>query len=312
MAKIENELTWSVSRAQLFGNCQRAYYYNYYASWGGWAKDASPETVLAYQLKNVKPMILWAGSIVHDTIKEALSDFAATGRKPSTEALREAAVKRLRSGWLECINGEWRNAPSKKTNLFELYYGNGEDYGTCRKLPREETDAVRERVLNALDAFASAPVLKTILDTPTSRWKVIDELSFFTIGPVKVWCAVDFAYTDADGILHIIDWKTGSEHKATLRQQLACYALFATKVWETPLERVRLHGVFLNDGGRLADYPVEPGLLESVTGQIQASYNAMRAKLTDPERNLADIENFPQSLSEYTCGTCAFRRICLQ
>lgn len=311
MAKIENELTWSVSRAQLFQNCQRAYYYNYYASWGGWSKDASPETILAYQLKNLKPMILWAGGIVHETIKEALTQFASSGTVPTAEALQAAARAKMNAGWLECIHQEWKTLPSKKTNLFELYYGNPDEYGTCTKLPREQTDAIKQRVMDALDAFAHAPVLKTILATPTSNWKVIDELSNFFIGPIKVWCAVDFAYTDEDGVLHIIDWKTGNEHKATLRQQLACYALFACKIWDASLEKLTLQGVFLNDGGRLSTYPIAPDLLTSVTSQIEASYASMKSKLSDPEKNIAEIDSFPPSPSEYNCQTCPFRRLCI-
>ena len=82
MAIISNELTWSASRASMFQSCPRKYYYNYYGSWGGWDKKADEKTKLLYILKNVKPMILWAGSIVHDTIKDSLLAFMATGRKP--------------------------------------------------------------------------------------------------------------------------------------------------------------------------------------------------------------------------------------
>ena len=311
MAKITNELTWSVSRAKLFQTCQRAYYYNYYGSWGGWSKDADAETILIYQLKNLQPMILWAGGIVHETIKDALQDFQATGAVPTVAALQEKARCKMNAGWLECINHEWEASPSKKTNLLELYYGNPDDYGTCRKLPKEETDAIKSRVMDALEAFATAPVLKTILAVPAKQWKVIDELSFFFIDDIKVWCAVDFAYTDDEGVLHIIDWKTGSEHKATLRQQLACYALFATKIWDATLDKLTLQGVFLNDGGRLSTYPVEPDLLTSVTAQIHASFNAMKSKLSDAENNIAEIEKFPPSPSEYNCQSCPFKRLCL-
>ena len=34
--RLENKLSWSVSRSNILNTCQRKYYYNYYLSWGGW------------------------------------------------------------------------------------------------------------------------------------------------------------------------------------------------------------------------------------------------------------------------------------
>ncbi len=76
MRKLENELSWSVSRDQLFKQCHRAYYYNYYGSWGGWERDASEETRKLYILKNIRTLAMWAGTIVHEVIAEALNRYA--------------------------------------------------------------------------------------------------------------------------------------------------------------------------------------------------------------------------------------------
>ena len=310
MAEITNDLTWSISRASLFQSCQRAYYYKYYGYWGGWKADADDKAKLLHILRNVKPMILWAGTIVHDTIKDALLKYAATGTVPTLPALQEHATQLLRSGWLETINKEWATRPSKKTNLFELYYGDGENYGECRKLPREQTDAIRERVMSALDAFMHTPVLKDILATPCNQWQPIDENLFFMLDDIKVWACPDFAYADSDSILHIIDWKTGKEHPAQLRLQLACYALYAINILHYPIERIAIHGVFLNDGGRRSDYPIDQALIDGVANQIKVSFNAMKGKLKDAEKNLADEENFPCNPSEFTCSSCPFLRAC--
>ena len=310
MGIISNELTWSASRASTFQSCQRRYYYNYYGSWGGWDKKADEKTKLLYILKNVKPMILWAGSIVHETIKDSLLTFMATGRRPDAGTLQNNATLKMRAGWIECVNKEWLDSP-KKTNLFELYYGDGENYGECRKLPREFTDAIKQRVMDALAAFAFSPALKEILDVPCSNWKTIDDASsFFMLDEIKVWAIIDFAYSDSNGILHIIDWKTGKEHPAQLRTQLACYALYAMSAWQTPLNKIAVHGVLLNDGGRRSDYSVDSALMESVPKQIRVSYNAMKAKLKDAENNTAVEEDFKCCPSEFNCSSCPFLRVC--
>lgn len=304
MAKqLSNDLTWSVSRAQLFQNCQRAYYFNYYGSWGGWDSAAPERTRQLYILKNIKPMVMWAGSIVHDLIKQALEQYSMTRVLPSTSDLQNQARRQLRQGWTESVSQAWRTAP-KKTNLHELYYGNG------KTLPREDTDRIKARVYDSLEAFVNSATLKAILTVPFVQWKPIDILDSFQVEEYKVWCAVDFAYTDREGVLHIVDWKTGGENPVTLRQQLACYALYAMDKWKCPVEQLALHGVFLNDGGRRSDYPVDAALLISVKDQILLSVQAMRRKLRDPEQNLAEEEDFPLTENLNACESCVFCEAC--
>ena len=52
MGTLVNELSWSVSRNSLFSECRRAYYYNYYGSWGGWEANTSATTRKFYILKS--------------------------------------------------------------------------------------------------------------------------------------------------------------------------------------------------------------------------------------------------------------------
>lgn len=224
---------------------------------------------------------------------------------PPLAELQDQARALLRSGWTDAVQQEWRQYP-KKTNLFELYYGNG------KSLPSEMTDKIKDRVYTCLEAFATSPVVRDVLATPYINWKPVDTLDTFMVDDLKVWCAVDFAYTDQQGLLHIIDWKTGGENRITLRQQLGCYALFAMEKWLVPLDRIRLHGVFLLDGGRPSDYPVQPDLLVSVKDQILTSALAMKSKLRDPANNLAEEDDFPCQPSEYGCMQCNYRQVCPQ
>lgn len=304
MAKIlKNEFSWSVSRAQLFQSCQRAYYFSYYGSWNGWDRNAPERVRQLYILKNVKTMPLWAGAVVHDLIKDALERFVRTGVLPAAAELQGLARERLRAGWVEATGRQWLDQP-KKTNLFELYYGNG------KTLPKELTDSIRERVYTALEAFATSAAVRHFLQVPVSGWKPIDTLDTFFINEHKVWCAIDFAFTDAEGVLHIVDWKTGGENKASLRQQLGCYALFALEKWGGTLEKMALHGIFLNDGGRRSDYSLDAELLVSVKDQILLSVQAMRARLRDKEENVAEEDDFPQCGNAEVCSHCPFREVC--
>src|SRR4051794_1472535 len=52
--------------------CKRAYYYQYYRSWGGWELDAPPPTRQLYVLKKLSNRFTWAGGIVHAAIRGTL------------------------------------------------------------------------------------------------------------------------------------------------------------------------------------------------------------------------------------------------
>ncbi|MBT3375582.1 MAG: hypothetical protein HN742_38775 [Lentisphaerae bacterium] len=303
MAKLENEFTWSVSRAKLFEDCPRAYYYQYYGSWGGWERDTDPATRQLYILKNIKTLPMWAGTIVHETIADALNRYSRNNSPIQAGELQAIARQKLRSGWVESVNGEWLQRP-KRTNLHELYYGDG------KSLPKEQTERTKERVYGALAAFADAQILHEILTVPYMNWKPVDQLDSFRLQDLKVWCAVDFAFTDPAGGLRIIDWKTGGEHREALRVQLACYALYAAEKWFAAIENVKLQGVFLNENARVSTYEVAPDILVEAQDHILSSAADMRGKLLDVAANTAREDDFPCCEKEHICRYCNYREVC--
>lgn len=317
MAKeLTNDLTWSVSRSRLFRTCQRAYYYQYYGAWGGWALDAPSQARLLYILKQMNSFPLWGGSIVHDVIRDCLKEFQATRVLPEVSALQEKARAKLNLGWKQSRNREWEKDPKHCTNLFEHYYAQ-----EGQQVSNEEIAALRSKVFDALESFRNCDVLAAIQNLDNSHWGTIDLLSSFIVGELpateiapalqlKVWCALDFSYMDNDGILHIVDWKTGNEHKEELRQQLACYALYAMQTHHIPLERLSLEGVILNDGGRISTYEIKNDAIIAAKDQILNSANAMRAKLRDQVNNIAEEDDFLCTTNPAFCATCPYRQVC--
>jgi len=315
---LANNFSWSVSRGRLFRTCRRAYYYNYYGAWGGWESSAPMLARQLYVLKQIQNLTLWGGSLVHSVIADALkSRRSDDGAFPGVDELQKSAVARLRQGWLESARKEWRQSPKYKLNLFERFYGDGQS------VDREMTDALKAKVLDAVENFRHSDTMAEALALPLRKWVSVEALDQFTCGeipagenggaafPVPVWCAIDFAYMDGDGRLHIVDWKTGSEHKDELRLQLACYALYAMGKWQLPLERLVLQGVFLNDGGRSSIYEINSESLLAAKDQMLNSARAMRELLDDAEANTASEANFPCSAgSPSVCQSCPFLKLC--
>ncbi len=303
MADLVNEFSWSVSRQGLFDECRRAYYYNYYGAWSGWEAGAPARTRLLYRLKNLRSLDMWAGSIVHEVIAETLRRYALKPAPVTVAELQARARVKLRAGWTEAVNRDWERAP-KKTNLDELYYGNG------RTLPPAQTERIRDKVNDCLAAFADSAVLRELLAVNYLNWKPVDKLDTFLVDAIKVWCAVDFAYTGDDGILHILDWKTGAEREEALQLQLACYAFYAADKWCARRDAIKVGGVFLKDGARVSEYAITPALLAAARDRIVAGAGAMRALLVNPAANQAREADFPFCDAARACRRCFFREAC--
>lgn len=303
MRKLVNQFSWSVSRERLFRTCRRAYYYTYYGSWGGWEADTDARTRKLYILKNMTTLEMWAGSIVHETIAEALRRYALKGAVIRTGELQARAREKLRNGWRDAVGRAWERSP-KKTNLFRLYYGNG------RTLPEEDTERTKRRVYDCLAAFADSAVLRDITSVSHLNWQPVDTLDSFALDGLKVWCAIDFAYQDPTGKTRIMDWKTGREDAESLRTQLACYSFYAHDVWHVHPDQQRLMGVFLQDGARVSEYPNSRDVLAETRQMIVNSAAEMRQCLVDVEANRAREEDFPVAQDDHPCKRCSYRDVC--
>ena len=98
------------------------------------------------------------------------------------------------------------------------------------------TDADWKRIYEmvidgSLRAFYESETFEEIRRTPRDRWLGVDELDHWFFEGTKIWVAVDFAYRSSDGVVHLLDWKTGKE-RGVDHMQVASYALYARQKWD--------------------------------------------------------------------------------
>ncbi len=86
MALLENIFSWSKSRDEQYRDCQRKYFYDKYASWGGWDKTSPEDIRMAYILKNLKNRWAWKGESVHHEIEDVLKLYRGGKPVPFAEA----------------------------------------------------------------------------------------------------------------------------------------------------------------------------------------------------------------------------------
>lgn len=315
---IVHELSWSTSRARNFAECRRRYYFDYYLSWRGWGRDADPERRRVYLLKKMTRMPMLAGDIVHRAIAEYYAR-RDQGLGWTAEEAVAWSVQELRRGYRESRDGGWKARPAKSVRLAEHHYGEPE--------VDESGDAAREygtryvdRIRASLETFFTSAKLADAREAQPRDWLACEDMSTFELFETKVFAVPDFAYLDrtagegggdADGLVHIVDWKTGRPREAD-RFQLEVYAFYARERWGTDPTRTVAADVYLLDD-EVREVAVDDAVLDATLARIEASIGEMREVHFDADRSKGDAEEFPrvpEADAGRVCSRCNYRELC--
>jgi len=306
MRKLKNTLTWSFSRDRLFKDCRRAYYYHYYASWGGWEAGADEFTRKAYILKNVRGVDAWIGDIIHQVIKWILESKSGTGQAGLFQAGREVpyeeacakAKNLLMKTWEQSRTQMWKENVKRNLNLFEHYY----------KLEpsREALTPKLQKVTKSIRKFYSPELFGRFKTLDKENFLRLDELDSFDFEGVKVFAIPDFALKNDKFTLY--DWKTGKPSDKDILQ-LSCYTLYAVSKWGLEPEQVELVPVYLtNEEAEVS--PVEGINIDRVQDYIRDSISEIKMVLSSVKDNKADIKLCPKTQDSWRCKNCKFQEIC--
>ncbi len=311
VAELKNNFTWSVSRGRTFDYCARQYWWTYYGSWGGWSHDADPEARRAYMLKNLHTRWTWVGTVVHEAIEGILRQvqkggsgdgllFESADIDPNKEV--ERLTETMRRQWLESRDGDYRRRPKHKVGLAEHHYD--------EPLTRDDWAAVNAKAIRALQAFLRSPLFNEIRTSDTRMWLPIEKLDNFRFDGVDVWAVLDFASrTDGDGV-NIYDWKTGAVTPDGNRAQLVCYTLYVEAAYGANPNHVTNHLVYLGDDCQVFPFQVTQDDIAETRDLMRTSIRAMKAKLANPDVNVARSDDFPMTDDLSKCAVCTFRELC--
>ncbi len=300
---FQNTFSWSKSRHDKFSSCRRAYYFHYYGSFGGWEAPLGSEARELFILKKLATRWQWAGSVVHESLRQLLARARATGEFWSAETLLSRTRDRARAHWARSRTRSFRDVENPdKFGLLEHEYD--------EKIPAEDWRRLYDEAIEAsLRAFSASEILQTIRATPPSAWLSVDELESWDFEGTKIWVAIDFAYRDAIGQTHILDWKTGAE-KETDHAQVGIYTLFAQNRWGAAPNGVTGELVYLARAATRRSVEVDDGALDNCRTLMRTSIGAMKRVLRDPVANTAHIDDFAQTEDRDECKRCPFRRPC--
>jgi RecB family exonuclease len=302
---LTNDFSWSKSRHEKLQDCHRAYYFHYYASWGGWDANAPQSARQLYILKKLSNRFTWAGSLVHQSIKEVLNDIRF-GRPVDAANVIDWAHRRMQRDYRHSMKrAYWQEKGRREfTGLVEHEYG--------EPVTNADWKAAWESVKAALEWFLASPWMEKASALGRDQWLEVDE-SFetanFALHGLRVFAIPDFAYLEEDGTPRVIDWKTGQARDGYDAQVLG-YALYVAQRYGFPVQKVRATLVYLNEG-KEQEVQVDNAGVDAFLELFRTSVARMKSLLLDAESNVPLAESdFPANVDLKSCTRCVFRRAC--
>ncbi len=302
MGYLENVFSWSKSRDEQFRDCQRKYFYDKYASWGGWDKTAEPDIRLAYVLKNLKNRWAWKGESVHHVIEEVLKSYRANQPVLLEEKLSRL-TDRMRSDYRNSKAKKYFEDPKRNLGLFEHEYEKPITDDTWKKIHEESS--------NCLKNFFNSEFFKELSADDKKSWLVIEDLEEFDFEGAKIYVKLDFA-RKKDNFIEIYDWKTGKDESTDATVQMGAYAVYAMHKWGIKLSDVRMYLFNLSSPGAVAkEHPMTEANLETAKKFMRESIAGMKKLLLDAKRNIPlPRANFKYTDNTRFCDFCNFYKIC--
>jgi hypothetical protein len=302
MADLVNELVWSFSRARAFDSCRRAYWFNYYGSWGGWASDAPAETRDTYVQKKLTTRAAWIGTVVHGVAERALELARSGGSVGGAVAAARSARAQAERDIAGSESGAWLQRPARRVGFAEHYYREA--------ISPERWPEALDEIERQVGVLWGHRIFRRLL-TVAPRIRQVEDLQRFVVGDAPVWVVLDVLVEDGQGGMTIVDWKTGASHDdGEIASQLGVYGLYATQELGVALDRVTAMHVNLRHDTETR-HAIGAEQIAAARGQIGTSMAEMRAVLVDVPGNVARFEDFaPLAEGDEACRRCNFRGVC--
>jgi hypothetical protein len=291
------ELIYSHSRAKMLDNCQRAYYFNYYGSVGGWRQDATQRTKQIYKLKQLQGLNAILGEAIHAAITQLIIN----------PAMNDLDFKRIIN---KTIHLSYRNSLDKKQEwlnnhklfkmLMEIYY-----FG---QIKMETQQAIIDKIEACRTNLCKCKSLFEI--TSGSNILTIDELKEYAVNGHKTLVRIDALYqTKNTGEYVVVDWKSGKGSAEEIEQVLL-YVYMVHKALNVPVEAIEARLEYLLSGDS-ASFRFNAQDMQFAEKIIVEDINKMQKCLLDVDKNVPLPEvYFPMNKSS-RCKYCNYQELCL-
>ncbi|NOY74758.1 MAG: hypothetical protein GXP32_03080 [Kiritimatiellaeota bacterium] len=278
----------------MFHQCTRAYYHNYYGSWGGWRADADEYAAKTHRLKKLRSIESFVARILRDSLAITFLE-----RKPPPEKLLAEARGHALAFVGGNINARHHNDSQHigdQPDFVECFYGGM----TGRDIQAVATSNLKALFANLADGFFSR-IAGSIpyLDFVQFRKPV----SFMFEG-VKIWTAPDFLWRSSGELVGLNVFTYNPVFKGAWARKSRVDAMFAESLSPDHLPRVT--SLFSHvPRFPVLDYRSTRKEMETLIKNDVDDMLAITKLDTDVREEAFEMVDDP-----IVCGACRFQELC--
>ncbi|NPV89968.1 MAG: DUF2800 domain-containing protein [Firmicutes bacterium] len=295
------KIVWSYSRREIFEQCPRRYYYEYYGS-SKRSALSDPEKTNLRHLKGMQNRYQRAGTILHLVISTYLRH-AQKGNNWSLDRLINWSSKILRSDRLYSNSDPDGKNPIKEKYppiLLREYHYRQKDVNLLYS-------DIEERLNSAIESFLKATVFSEFRDAGALPGALIEQNLRLQSLPCKVTGKLDLAY-NSDRSITIVDWKLGaSDGTGEDSLQLASYALWAIDNFGHTAETIRICKAYLQSE-EIIDYKINDNVIRAANLRIQQDVERFILLHNYGDKGIRDA--FTPCSQPGICSLCNFQILC--
>lgn len=293
--------SYSQSRANMFDECLRKYYYHYYGAHNGWKTDQADDmTVRLYRLKQLSNLYLVFGDLVHRMCESAVRSRDEGRDRPRVPFLEQTMRRLLNEAYLQSLDAEqWRQDPKNRVMLSEMYYGDD--------TLQERIGTIKDRITACVNSLYDTLTWEDLARASTQILE-IEKWDTMMLHDTRVYVKMDLLYRRGNGNIVIVDWKTGKEEDFS--DQLLLYAAYVREHYRVPLEQIELRVEYLLNGTH-KQYAATQEDLARAEEKVGRYIEEMKSCVADEYYNRPkDILFFTPMPSRRACRDCNFREVC--
>ena len=212
-----------------------------------------------------------------------------------------AVIDRMRAEFRSSRSGAYLKDPQRAPALLEHHYAEPVDDEQWRELAAT--------VRRSIEGFFDGPWLREIAEIEPQAFLALEDLDTFEIAGVPVYVKLDLAHRVAPRARASSTGRPGGASRSPAACSSASTRSTPSSAGGLSAETIEIREVNLSSGEEAAA-GVSAALLDRTRVAIERSIEAMRARLVDPQANLARVEDFPAQVAERVCRSCAFREVC--
>ncbi|MBN1864683.1 MAG: hypothetical protein JW808_07260 [Victivallales bacterium] len=288
---LKHEFSWSLSRKRVFERCLRAYYYNYYASWGGWDTYGSEKSKLLYRLKNSQDIGTWSEMVFRKALDNALA-----GNKLSHNSLLSNACFHMRRDLMAMKSPSYEKNPKNK--LLKEYFSGRQDLGCLCGL-------AEGRIAGLAARFEGSGPYRRLLQTEPLARRSVPEPSCFDFKGIKVWARPDFLWLERD-VLRIMNLHFSDPVQSGDWAIKAALDIMLMRRHIPGGRKIQASSCFLDNQGCLELF------YSSTENEVSSMIEQSSAEMLDLSTldTIISEDIFPKTQKAEHCSKCCFRHAC--